>query len=178
MLTSSVWRGQLPAFSGGLLLGGLVSGVVVGAVGGIAAVVPFEVRLWVLIPLVVVVMLFELAGRPLSLPQNRRLVPQDVIPRNEFEGPFQFGFEMGTGVRTFTPTALPHTLVLVIVLLGGIVPGVLAGLGFGIGRILMPLSRALSGEPQQWDRGLLGSARWIGRLCAAGFLLSLSIILM
>lgn len=129
-----------------------------------------------LIPLIVVIMAFELAGRPLQLPQNRRLVPQEIIPRRQFDGPFQFGFEMGTGVRTFTPTALPHALVLTVVLVGGILPGVLAGLGFGLGRVLMPLTRTLSGEPRHWDRVLLRRLAWIGRLCAAGFLLSLLVV--
>jgi hypothetical protein len=124
-----------------------------------------------------VIMAFELAGRPLQLPQNRRLVPQDVIPRSEFEGPFQFGFEMGTGVRTFTPTALPHALILVVALLGGVLPGVLAGIGFGLGRVLMPLARSRSGDPQLWDRVMLRWIVWVGRLCAAGFLLSLMVVL-
>ncbi|WP_157549237.1 hypothetical protein [Nonomuraea candida] len=163
-------------FSTGLMLGALLAGLVTGALGGLASIIPEAVRLWALAPFVAVIMLFELAGRPLSLPQNRRLVPQDVIPRADFAGPLQFGFEMGTGVRTFTPTALPQLLVLVIVLAGGLGPGLLAGLGFGVGRTLMPLSRALSGDPRRWDTKLLGSTAWVGRLCATGFLLALALI--
>jgi hypothetical protein len=154
-----------------------VSGTVVGALGGLVSVVPATGRVWTLIPLLAVITVFELAGRPLRLPQNRRLVPQEIIPRRQFDGPFQFGFEMGTGVRTFTPTALPHALVLTVVLIGGILPGVLAGLGFGLGRVLMPAARTLSGEPQSWDRVLLRRLAWIGRLCAAGFVLSLLVVL-
>lgn len=163
-------------FSLGLMLGALMAGLITGALGGLASVIPETVRLWTLAPVVVIILLFELAGRPLSLPQNRRLVPQDVIPRADFSGPLQFGFEMGTGVRTFTPTALPQMLVLVIVLAGGLGPGLLAGLGFGVGRVLMPLSRALSGDPRRWDTKLLASTAWVGRLCATGFLLSLALL--
>lgn len=158
------------------MIGALLAGILTGTLGGLASIVPEPVRLWALAPVVAVIMLFELAGRPLSLPQNRRLVPQDVIPRAGFSGPLQFGFEMGTGVRTFTPTALPHLLVLVVVLAGGLGPGLLAGLGFGVGRALMPLSRALSGDPYQWDSKLLASTVWVGRLCAIGFLLSLALL--
>ncbi|MFJ2031766.1 hypothetical protein [Streptosporangium sp. NPDC087985] len=158
------------------MIGALLAGLLTGALGGLASIITEAVRLWVLAPITVVIMLFELAGRPLSLPQNRRLVPQDVIPRSDFSGPLQFGFEMGTGVRTFTPTALPQLLVLVVVLAGGLGPGLLAGLGFGVGRALMPLSRALSGDPRQWDTELLASTAWVGRLCATGFLLSLALL--
>ncbi|MEO3808043.1 hypothetical protein ABGB17_03480 [Sphaerisporangium sp. B11E5] len=168
----------MTAFSTGLVVGGLVSGTVVGALGGLVSVVPVTGRFWLLVPLVAVIMVFEFAGRPLQLVQNRRLVPQEIIPRNRFDGPFQFGFEMGTGVRTFTPTALPHALVLAVVLIGGILPGVLAGLGFGLGRVLMPLTRSSSGDPARWDRDLLRWLAWVGRLCAAGFLLSLLVVLL
>ncbi|MDP4502994.1 hypothetical protein OHA25_21010 [Nonomuraea sp. NBC_00507] len=160
------------------MLGALVSGLVVGIVGGLAAVLPLTVRLWVLVPVAAVILAFELAGRPLSLPQNRRLVPQEVVNHGSFDGPLQFGFEMGTGVRTFTPTALPHLLVLVTVLVGGIGQGLLVGIGFGLGRALMPTARALSDDPRQWDNAMLRSIVWVGRLCAVGFLLSLLIVVM
>ncbi|WP_061298088.1 hypothetical protein [Herbidospora cretacea] len=155
-----------------------MSGTVAGAFGGLVSVVPETWRTWALIPVAAVLLAFELAGRPLGLIQNRRLVPQEIIPRSRFEGPFQFGFEMGTGVRTFTPTALPHALVLTLVLVGGLLPGLLAGLGFGLGRVLMPLTRSLSGDPARWDRHLLGRLAWVGRWCAAGFLLALLVLLM
>ncbi|SDK08959.1 hypothetical protein SAMN05421874_10584 [Nonomuraea maritima] len=157
------------------MIGALLAGIITGTLGGLASIIPEAVRLWALAPITAVIMLFELAGRPLSLPQNRRLVPQDVIPRADFSGPLQFGFEMGTGVRTFTPTALPQLLVVVVVLAGGLGPGLLAGLGFGVGRTLMPLARALSGDPRQWDTRLLASTAWVGRLCAIGFLLALAL---
>ncbi|WBB70081.1 hypothetical protein [Micromonospora sp. WMMD812] len=113
---------------------------------------------------------FEVAGRPLSLPQNRRAVPQTIIPQADVSGPLQFGFEMGTGVRTFMPTALPHALVAAVVLVGGVGPGLAAGLGFGIGRALMPLVRSSHENPADWDDRLLDVLRLVGQLVAVGFL--------
>lgn len=104
------------------------------------------------------VLSFELAGRPLRLPQNRRAVPQQIIPRSDVDGPLQFGFEMGTGVRTYMPSAIPHALVLAVLLVGGLGPGIAAGLGFGLGRALMPTLRARYRTPLDWDRLLLRRA--------------------
>lgn len=163
-------------FIGGLLIGALFSGVITGALGGLASPLPYWLRLGLLAPALAVILVFELLGKPLSLPQNRRLVPQSVIPQSEFRGPLQFGFEMGTGVRTFTPTALPHALVLTIVLIGGLGPGFLAGLGFGIGRALMPLARTYSGDPEGWDDAMLGKMKRIGQTSGVGFVISLAIV--
>jgi hypothetical protein len=145
---------------------------VAGAIGGIVSLVPAVPRLWLAVGTLAVMLGFELAGRPLNLPQNRRLVPQDVIRRADVEGPLQFGFEMGTGVRTFMPTALPHALLATVVLLGGLGPGVLAGLGFGLGRALMPIARVRHGDSADWDRLLAQRLRLVGRLCAAAFALA------
>ncbi|MEV8372842.1 hypothetical protein AB0P21_08885 [Kribbella sp. NPDC056861] len=163
-------------FVGGLLIGALFSGVITGALGGIASPLPYWLRVGLLAPALAVILVFELLGRPLSLPQNRRLVPQSVIPHADFRGPLQFGFEMGTGVRTFTPTALPHALVLVVLLIGGLGPGLLAGLGFGIGRALMPLARTYSGDPEGWDNAMLGKMTRIGRTSAIGFICSVAML--
>jgi hypothetical protein len=154
----------------------LVSGAVAGAAGGIIAAVPLPLRLGLWVPAVAVIVALELAGRPLALPQNRRVVPQTIVPRTQFDGPFQFGFEMGTGVRTFMPTALPHALLLTVALLGGIGPGLLAGLGFGLGRALMLALRLPSRDPQRWEARLLGSLAGLGRGCAIAFALWASIL--
>lgn len=161
----------------GLFAGALLSGLLAGVLGGFAAVAPDVVRWAVLGVLVVPVLAFELAGRPLSLPQNRRAVPQTVIPRADVAGPLQFGFEMGTGVRTFMPTALPHAALLAVVLVGGILPGLGAGLGFGLGRAMMPLFRAGHADPRVWDADLLRVLRAVGVLCGIGFVLALTVVL-
>lgn len=140
-----------------------------GALAGLLSVIPAAGRLAVGGLLLVVVLGAELAGRPLSLPQNRRAVPQTVIPEARVQGALQFGFEMGTGVRTFMPTALPHALVLAVLVSGSLGVGLLAGLGFGTGRAAMPLVRAWSGAPRSWDDTLLASIGRIGQLTAVSF---------
>jgi hypothetical protein len=170
-LTSSVWRRQQKYFVLGLLLGALLTGVIAGAVGGLLSPLPARIRLITLTGLLVVILPFELAGRPLSLPQNRRAVPQTIIPRSRTDGPLQFGFEMGTGLRTFMPTALPHALLTTVLLAGDPVAGLLAGSGFAAGRAMMPMIRSHHPRPAEWDDVLLHRLSLIGRLCAAGFAL-------
>lgn len=116
-----------------------------------------------------VILVAELMGRPLKLPQNGRAVPQTIIPEARVQGALQFGFEMGTGVRTFMPTGLPHALVVAVLMVGGILPGLLAGVGFGLGRSWMTLSRSYSGSPETWDSQLLMSLRRVGQLTAVSF---------
>ncbi|MFC6018226.1 hypothetical protein ACFP2T_18705 [Plantactinospora solaniradicis] len=152
-----------------MLLGALTSGLVVGALAGVLSIVPESVRLVAGALLLVVILVAEVLGRPLRLPQNGRAVPQDIIPEARVQGALQFGFEMGTGVRTFMPTALPHALVVAVLAAGGLIPGVLAGLGFGIGRAVMTLLRSGSGAPNLWDAALRIHVRTVGRLTAVGF---------
>ncbi|GAA0923173.1 hypothetical protein [Virgisporangium aurantiacum] len=160
-------------FISGLIAGATVSGVIAGILGGIAALVPAGPRWTLFAVLTALVVAFELAGRPLPLPQNRRAVPQTIIPQSNVAGPLQFGFEMGTGVRTFMPTALPHALLATVVLVGAGVPvGIGAGLGFGLGRALMPLVRSWHDDPRHWDRLMLARMRLVGSLCAAAFLIT------
>lgn len=125
----------------------------------------------------VVILAYEVAGRPLRLPQNARAVPQSIITGPWALAPLQFGFEMGSGVRTFMPTALPHALVLLLLGVGGLVPGLLAGLGFGVGRVLMPLVRSASASPRIWDDRMDALGRWVGRGSALGFAGSAAVLL-
>jgi hypothetical protein len=154
----------------GLLLGGTLSGTVAGALGAApVALLPAAVRWWLLAVALAVVLSFELAGRPLRLPQNRRAVPQEIIPRSDADGPLQFGFEMGTGVRTYMPSAIPHALLLAVLLVGGLGPGIVAGVGFGLGRALMPTLRARYRTPSDWDGLLLRRAPVLYATSAIGF---------
>lgn len=155
----------------------MLSGVLAGVAGGLASVIPAPVRLAGLLVSLPVIVGYELAGRPLGLPQARRAVPQTVIARWRVEGPLQFGFEMGTGVRTFMPTALPHALLVTLVLAGAPGPGLVAGVGFGAGRALMPLVRSRHPDPRAFDTALLRRLRDIGRICAVGFALAGVVVL-
>ncbi|MFD0521973.1 hypothetical protein [Paractinoplanes durhamensis] len=133
------------------------------------SIVPSYIRLPLGGLALIVILVAELIGRPLKLPQNGRAVPQSIIPEARMQGALQFGFEMGTGVRTFMPTGLPHALVVAVLMVGGIVPGLLAGLGFGLGRSWMTLSRSYSGSPSTWDEQLLTHLRRVGQITAVSF---------
>lgn len=149
-----------------------------GALAGVLSVLPDGVRVVAGVLPLAVILVAELIGRPLRLPQNRRAVPQNIIPQARVRGPLQFGFEMGTGVRTFMPTSLPHALVVAVLAIGGPVPGLLAGLGFGLGRTAMTLLRSGSGAPDLWDRALRRNLRMVGRLAAAGFTVAVVALLL
>jgi hypothetical protein len=169
LLTSSVWRGQTPYFVGGLFVGALMSGTIVGAMAGVLSIVPRSGRLGAGLLVLSVILVAELLGRPLRLPQSHRAVPQVVIPEARAQGALQFGFEMGTGVRTFMPTGLPHALVIGVLVSGEVLPGLLAGVGFATGRAAMTLLRSASGAPSVWDAALRTNLRRIGQLTATSF---------
>ncbi len=140
------------------------------------SIVPSYIRLPIGGLALVVILVAELIGRPLTLPQNGRAVPQTIIPEARVQGALQFGFEMGTGVRTFMPTGLPHALVVAVLVAGGLVPSLLAGLGFGLGRSWMTLSRSYSGSPRGWDSQLRMSLRIVGQLTAVCFTVLVAVV--
>jgi hypothetical protein len=113
--------------------------------------------------------MFGLGGK---LPQNRRLLPQEITTTKSRDGALQFGFEMGTGLRTYLPTALPLCLCALVVLMGSIPVGLLAGIGFAAGRALMPLARRTSDGPQAWDIQLIRHMRLVTSVSAIAFAVS------
>jgi hypothetical protein len=119
-------------------------GAVVGALP--QAVVPGPVRAVVFAVAAVVVLGHELGLWWFPVPENARLVPEDVQHRGQW-GALQFGFEMGTGMRTYSPSALPHLALAAVVLVVPL-PGALAvAAGFAAGRWVMPvLSNAWSDD--------------------------------
>jgi hypothetical protein len=90
-------------------------------------------------------------GRELGLwrfrvPENARLVPEDVQHRGQW-GALQFGFEMGTGMRTYSPSALPHLALAAVVLVVPLPAAAAVAAGFAAGRLAMPvLSNAWSDD--------------------------------
>jgi hypothetical protein len=110
------------------------------------ALVPAPVRWTVFGAAALVVLARELGLVRLRVPENARLVPEDVQHRAHW-GALQFGFEMGTGMRTYSPSALPHLALLAVVLVVPFpVAFALAG-GFAAGRLAMPmLSNAWSAD--------------------------------
>jgi hypothetical protein len=143
-------------FGGGLLLGAVLVAFVAAVVGALPqALVPAPVR-WVLFGVAAVpVLLRECGLLRFPVPQNARLVPEDVQHLREW-GALQFGFEMGTGMRTYSPSALPHLALLAIVLVVPFPAAFALAAGFATGRLAMPLlSNAWSddgGWTELWSR--------------------------
>lgn len=83
----------------------------------------------------------------LSLPENRRLIPQHSFSGSAVRGTARFSFELGTGVRTYLNATGPYLLALAILLLS---PSpktlIVIALGFGVGRTL-PLMVIAAGTP-------------------------------
>jgi hypothetical protein len=115
----------------GALPQALVPGPVRAAVLGVAAtaVLGRELQLW-----------------RFPVPENARLVPEDVQHRGHW-GALQFGFEMGTGMRTYSPSALPHLVLAAVVLVVPLPAALAVAAGFAAGRWAMPvLSNAWSDD--------------------------------
>jgi hypothetical protein len=120
-------------------------------VGGVAgalpqALVPGPVRAGVFGLLAVLVLGREVGVWRFAVPENARLVPEDVQHRAQW-GAWQFGFEMGTGMRTYSPSALPHLALAAVVLVVPLPAAFAVAAGFAGGRALMPvLSNAWSDD--------------------------------
>ncbi|MFG2011615.1 hypothetical protein ACGFNF_21370 [Micromonospora sp. NPDC048868] len=139
----------------GLIVGGLLSGSVLGLLSGLSAPLPVPWRYAGIVGVAVLGLLREVGLVSIRLPQNARQVPQDVLQRSLRRGALQFGFEMGTGVRTYVSASAPYVLA-VALLLGGqrLHVAMLAGVGFGVGRAMTPLARRAAGTGDRWDADL------------------------
>ncbi len=126
-------------FGTGLLLGATLVAFVGAVVGSLPqALVPAPVR-WAVFGMVALPVLLREAGvLRFPVPQNARLVPEDVQHLREW-GALQFGFEMGTGMRTYSPSALPHLALLAVVLVVPFPAAFAVAAGFAVGRLAMPL---------------------------------------
>ena len=110
------------------------------------ALVPTPVRTAVFAMAALTVLGRELGIWRFRVPENARLVPEDVQHRGEW-GALQFGFEMGTGVRTYSPSALPHLALAAVVLVVPLPAAFAVAAGFAAGRWTMPvLSNAWSDD--------------------------------
>jgi hypothetical protein len=114
-----------------------------------------------LVPLPVRAALFGVAalvvlGREIGLwrfrvPENARLVPEDVQHHAQW-GAWQFGFEMGTGMRTYSPSALPHLTLAAVVLVVPLPAALAVAAGFAGGRALMPVLSNAWSDDGAWTR--------------------------
>jgi hypothetical protein len=137
-------------FGTGLLLGAVLVTFVAGAVGALPqALVPAPVR-YALFGLVALpVLLREVGLVRFPVPENARLVPEDVQHLRRW-GALQFGFEMGTGMRTYSPSALPHLALAAVLLVVPLPAGFALAVGFAAGRLAMPLMSNAWSDDGEW----------------------------
>ncbi len=153
-------------FGAGLLLGAVLVVFAAGAVGALPqALLPAPVLSAVFALTAVAVLLREVGLVRFPVPQNARLVPEDVQHLRRW-GALQFGFEMGTGMRTYSPSALPH-LVLAAVLLVVPLPAAFAlAAGFALGRLAMPLLSNAWSDDGSWTAVWASAERIVRPLLA------------
>lgn len=163
MLSSSVWRGLPPyAFSLGLVLGGVISGLGVMLVGSVLrAVLPVTAVAVATLVVMVVLAAREFGWPRFSLPQNARLVPETVFRHGRFFGPLQFGVEMGTGMRTYVPSGLPYVALVLVAGLAGPLTALAAGAAFGFGRAVMTIGSLYYGPSGDWDLAWISWEKWL-----------------
>jgi hypothetical protein len=126
-------------FGTGLLLGAVLVAFVAGVVGALPqALLPAAVRYALFALVAVPVLLREVGLVRFPVPQNARLVPEDVQHLRRW-GALQFGFEMGTGMRTYSPSGLPHVVLAAVLLTVPLPPAFALAAGFAVGRLAMPL---------------------------------------
>jgi hypothetical protein len=125
---------------------------VAGVVGALPqALVPGPVRAGAFGLLAVVVLGRELGLWRFAVPENARLVPEDVQHHAQW-GAWQFGFEMGTGMRTYSPSALPHLTLAAVVLVVPLPAALAVAAGFAGGRALMPVLSNAWSDDGAWTR--------------------------
>jgi len=144
----------------GLVLGGSVSALLFWLLSGLAQPLWPPVRVVLLAAVVVAAVADEAFGLGWRWPQNARQVPQAIRRRVPALGLLQFGFELGTGLRTFVTSRAPYVVVALLLLAGlSFVEALALGAGFGVGRALMPATRAWHASTGGWDRRLERASR-------------------
>jgi len=141
------------------------------------ALIPAPVRAALLDLVAFVVLGRELGLWRFAVPENARLVPEDVQHRAHW-GALQFGFEMGTGMRTYSPSALPHLVLAAVVLVVPLPVAPLVAAGFAVGRFMMPvLSNAWSddgGWTQVWAAAEPVVRRVLACVCVGALVIATS----
>ena len=129
------------------------------------ALVPGPVRATVFATAAAVVLGRELRIWRVPVPENARLVPEDVQHRAHW-GALQFGFEMGTGMRTYSPSALPHLVLAAVVLVVPLPAALAVAAGFAAARWVMPVVSNAWSDDGGWTE--LWALRGAGGAPAAG----------
>jgi hypothetical protein len=175
VLSSPVRRGTPAlAFCLGLVTGGMVTATVLLVAGSLVRTPLPQPARWAIVGAALCVVLLQESGiLRLSLPQNRRLVPESVFRLGRHLGPLAFGIEMGTGARTYLPSALPYAGGVAVLLLASAPAALCAGAGFGLGRALMTTSNLRYSPDNSWDEQWQRYPRQLGSMMALAFAASL-----
>ena len=153
-------------FGAGLLLGAVLVAFVAGAVGALPqALLPAPARYALFVLVTVPVLIREVGLVRFPVPQNARLVPEDVQHLRRW-GALQFGFEMGTGMRTYSPSALPHLVLAAVVLVVPLPAAFALAAGFALGRLVMPLLSNAWSDDGSWTEVWAGAERVVRPLLA------------
>jgi hypothetical protein len=162
-------------FGTGLLLGAVLVAFVAGAVGALPqALLPVPARHALFALLAVPVLLREIGLVRFPVPQNARLVPEEVQHLRRW-GALQFGFEMGTGMRTYSPSALPHLVLAAVVLVVPLPAAFALAAGFAVGRLAMPLLSNAWSDDGSWTAAWAQAERIVRPLLALTCVGSLAI---
>lgn len=118
-----------------------------------------------------------LAGR-VSLPENRRQIPAEILEGGRPPGALRFGFELGTGVRTYVPSPAPY-LALLLILFGQLVlaTALAIALGFGIGRALPLMIQVVAPDRDALTRRFLQNKGRFGPAVASILIVAGGVIL-
>lgn len=152
----------------GLSAGGFASGLGVWVLSGLVAWLPATVAAGILAVAALCVLLRDLGGVTIPLPERRRLVPKSVLDQATPLAGLGFGVQLGLGFRTYVSASAPYLLVVALSLYAQSLPLFLAaGVAFGLGRFAMPLARYLSPDGEEWNRLLEARAGVIRTSTAA-----------
>ncbi len=172
------------AFTIGSVVGGAMTGAVVGGIGAAldAIVIPDseQVRLMAVLVVAVVALGFELSGR--SLPSVERQVNENWL--GEFRGwvyGVGFGVQLGAGVATYVTAAAVLLWLLTMVVVGSIPAAIGIGATFGLVRgssILFARSITSPERLVEFHRRLhrsVGSVRFLTRAALAALTLAAAV---
>lgn len=176
------WWLTATAFVAGSFAGGLLTGVVAAALGGLINLTP-SIALAVASGAALVALVLELRLGGLQLPTTRRQVNENWLQR--YRGwvyGLGFGFQLGTGFLTIMTTAAVPLTFVVAGLTGSVVGGGAVGGVFGLARGLMvlparrirnaeglvDLHRRIAATAGTAARATTGVLAAVGLICAIG----------
>lgn len=132
----------------GLMLGAITTTAGLAVLGGFVSWIPPTFVRLILLAVCVVAAAKDLKIVHFNLPENARMIPQEVFGHGVRRGAIRFGFELGLGFRTYIVSACAYGLAICTVVLAGStgIEILLVGVGFALGRACPLLERLLASE--------------------------------